>query len=569
MKADQMMKKSQKKIRELLKTEIKLRADADQERQEFVDKIYKQFDVERESVIFKTINRLNGEVGSLKGQLNATEQNWRQRWRRVLSECGKLTDMLTSEKLIDDEKCPAGTVHNLTFVNDSDGRNADEFANTLTFITNDVLEKVQNLKRETLNQQIRGDDLQSKLDGRTGELVAADRLIRTHLVGRGSEATIAVDLFRKQGQEFERRFDGLEKEFRARVDELLRDSASIEMVGSHNAEDAILAKLKLNRALMANDNNNDARASNTNNNNNNTKLNMSEENARRVETSKNWRPSGKNYVDILETFITSMECQKILQVQLLREVQLAMIELSKKHFQNITSEIRKNRSNLPSSVRNKLFDEKTITRDDLIEMLDLLSFEPRVAEMIMGRFPPTELDDAAPILERFLESHGEDLKNYKQQDGGSASPTTTSQRYGNAQSTAASLIQSAKLSVLSVDGGDARSAGVDISDMERERQIRRHLETLNSQEQNLHSIRGPIQAFGKNNQFQERMMNPNRVQLPRKPFEVYSSKLVYSTKSGFSEISGQQQQHDGGLSSPETHQQQRQFVSLNERGEIM
>jgi hypothetical protein len=553
------MKKSQKKMRDLMKLEIKLRYDSDQERAEFVDQVNRQFDQERESVIFKTINRLNGEVSTLKRTLHATEQTWRMRWKKVVGdELGKFTDMLVSENLIDAESVPAGTMSALAFANDANAANYDEVAAKISFFSKDAYERSQMLKRDILDQQVRGDDLHGRLENRTSELAAADRLIRTHLVGRGSEHTIAVELFRKQGSEFEKRFENLENEFRSRVEELLRDSASIEMVGSHNAEDALMARVKENRALLYN--NSSTASSTTSTTNQPPRLSMTEENAKKVESSKNWRPSGKNYVDILETFITSMECQKILQVQLLREVQLAMIDLSKKHFQNITAEIRKNRSNLPASVRNKLFEENSVTRDDLIEMLDLLSFEPRVAEMIMGRFPPTELQDAAPELERFLQSHGgiyDEKLQQQQQQQQSQQAIAGKSRGINANTT--SSIASTKLSNISVDGGDSRSAGVDLGDVERERFLRRTLATTNVQPS--HFIGSPnLMAFNNNNN--NNATNPKRVQLPRKPFELYSSKLVYSTKSGFSEIGA-----DGGSSSP--NKNVGSSPGVNERGELM
>jgi hypothetical protein len=564
MRQEQMLKRTQKKMREIMKAEIKIRSDADQERQEFMDHVFKQFDEERESVIFKTINRLNGEVASLKVNLNTTERNWRNKWRKVVgTETAKLIDMLTSEGLIDAEKCPAGTIANFVNANDADAKNFEDLSTTLAFMSNNCYERVQNLKREQLNQQLRGDDLQSRLDNRSSELAAADRLIRTHLVGRGSEATIAVDLFRKQGVDFERRFENLEREFRARVEELLKDSASIEMVGSHNAEDAIMAKLKQNRALLLNPSTGGESVSSSSQQQ--QKLSFSEENSRKVEASKNWRPSGKNYVDILETFITSMECQKILQVQLLRDVQLAMIDLSKRHFTNITAEIRRNRSNLPASVRHKLFDEQTVTRDDLIEMLDILSFEPRVAEMIMGRFPPTELDDAAPELQRFLDSH-ENLEG----DGASLAERKLKEKNQQQQTSNSSVAQtlaSNKLSQMSIEGGDVRSAAaVDLTaNIDRERNMRRQMMNLNNNNKNSaieassNQLGGRVLAFGAPTPHPA-FQNPKRVNLPRKPFEYYSTKLVYNTKSGFSSVD------DGTTTSSSPQQQER--VRVDERGYV-
>lgn len=170
------------------------------------------------------------------------------------------------------------------------------------------------------------------------QLAAVERIVGSKYMTAGSESTVAAEMLRRKGADFEQRMIAVEAEQRAAFQEVIASTRELQydaLCGRHGA-------------------------------------------------TASARLEGTPTELVCERYLSRSEHARVKQAEVLRDLQREIEGLTAQHLLLLGDNMRANRTNLPAHAKALLDDPSAVSRADLLRLIDYVSFEPHVTETIIA-----------------------------------------------------------------------------------------------------------------------------------------------------------------------------------------
>jgi hypothetical protein len=332
-------KRGVKARKELQADETRLREEAELERNAEFMALSTRQEEEVGTTRARLISRLSTNLDELRATTSKTIATQDAALQALMAGVTSLCNAMNDAKIV-----PVPTLDLIR-----QGKSGKELGNSIAELGVAIAGRVRDNETTARNAEAEISIMREALFKAQQQVAAAEAIIASRHVRATTEYSTAAELLRERGAAFEQRFARLEEERRAAFHDVIRRSAEPK----YHAYNAARADGKPLSPLDA-------------------------------------RPGE----DLRERYLSFSERSLVAQSELLLDIQRDIGKLTAEHVARCGDRVRANRSNLPEDVRATLANDTE--KEDLLRIIDYVSFEPRAGESVAALVRCREAAEASP-----------------------------------------------------------------------------------------------------------------------------------------------------------------------------